>query len=91
MHRPKSRSTKAGATQRIMAMNTFRYVPCASVWNKCDCNHSELVEYFKTNATEEQIPGYISAPWGSVTKEDKYRLEDTFRFYKEAMDKHYKE
>ncbi|MBQ7108879.1 MAG: hypothetical protein IJN99_00785 [Clostridia bacterium] len=69
----------------------FRYVPCASVCNKCDCNHSELVEYFKTNATEEQIPGYISAPWGSVTKEDKYRLEDTFRFYKEAMDKHYKE
>ncbi len=68
----------------------FRYVPCASVCNRCDYNHSELIEYFKTNATEEQIPGYITAPWSEINKEGAERYEETFKFLKEAINKFYK-
>jgi len=68
----------------------FRYVPCASVCNRCDYNHSELIEYFKTNATEEQIPGYITAPWSAINKEGAERYRESFKFFKEAINKFYK-
>ena len=68
----------------------YKYVPCASICNGCDYNHMELLEYFKENAPDDQIVGYMSAPWKPITKELKWRYEDTFKFFKEAIDKNYK-
>ncbi|MBQ8588568.1 MAG: hypothetical protein IJ454_04160 [Clostridia bacterium] len=70
----------------------YMYVPCASVWNRCDWNHSDLVEYFRDNAPDSQIVGYITAPWCSTTHEEKRCMpfyEESFRFFKEAKEKFY--
>jgi len=68
----------------------YKYVPCASICNRCDHNHMELLEYFKENAPDEQIVGYMSAPWKPITKELKWRYEETFEKFKEAIDTIYK-
>lgn len=70
----------------------YDYIPCASVYNRCDYNHNDLVEYFHDNAPDEQILGYISAPWCSTVASDenaKTFYEETFRFLKEAKETFY--
>jgi len=67
----------------------YRYVPCASVFNRCDYNTMDLVEYFRDNAPDDQIIGYMSAPWCATNHEDKRWktfFEETFRFMKEAKE-----
>jgi len=69
----------------------YKYIPCASVFNRCDWNTSDLVEYFKENAPDEQILGYITAPWFSTTMDKKMYFEESFKFLKEAKEKFYKD
>lgn len=67
----------------------YKYIPCASVVNFCDYNTSDLVEYFKENTPEEQLPGFITAPWKPVLMKHKKHFEDSFRFLKEAKEQFY--
>ncbi|MBQ7096917.1 MAG: hypothetical protein IJN96_02485 [Clostridia bacterium] len=67
----------------------YLYVPCASVINKCDYNTSDLVEYFRDNAPDNQIVGYITAPWYKTMPEFKENFGQSFRFLKEAKEKFY--
>lgn len=67
----------------------YLYVPSASVCNRCDYNTSDLVEYFKENAPDNQIIGFITAPWCQTLPEYKSCYEDSFRFLKEAREKFY--
>lgn len=69
----------------------YKLVPCASVFNRCDWNHMDLLEYFKDMAKDEQIVGYMSAPWGCRLPIEQKRIffEETFRFFKEAKEKFY--
>lgn len=67
----------------------YKYVPCASVFNRCDWNTHDLVEYFKENAPDDQILGYMSAPWFSTMPDKKVYFEETFKFLKEAKEKFY--
>ena len=71
----------------------YEYVPCASVCNHCDWNHADLLEYFRDNAPDEQIAGYITAPWVPTQDTPHIReyYEKTFRHMKEAMDEFYPE
>ena len=71
----------------------YRYIPCASVFNRCDWNTVDLMEYFKKYAKDEQILGYISAPWCALqpTERAKTFLEETFRFFREAKKEIYGE
>lgn len=70
----------------------YKYIPCASVYNRCDWNTSDIVEYFRDNAPDEQIIGYITAPWCTTipTERSKMFYEESFRFLKEAKEKFYK-
>lgn len=70
----------------------YKYIPCASVFNRCDWNTSDLVEYFRDNAPDNQILGYITAPWNMMvrTEKDMLFLEESFRFLKEAKERFYK-
>lgn len=68
----------------------YKYAPCASVYNRCDWNHHDLMEYFKENANDDQIVGYMSAPWAMTYEENKPYFDETFKFFKEAKDDFYK-
>lgn len=69
----------------------YLYVPCASVFNRCKYNHTDLLEYFKLNAPDEQIIGYMSAPWFRTLKENEPYFDETFSQFSEAIEKHYKQ
>ncbi len=66
----------------------YQYVPCASVFNRCDYNTVDIMEYYKKYANDEQILGYITAPWIRMNKTERSQtyLEETFRFFKEAKE-----
>ena len=67
----------------------YLYVPCASVYNRCEYNHLDLLEYFKTNAPDEQIIGYMSATWYRTIKENEKYFDETFRLFGQAIEKFY--
>jgi len=69
----------------------YEYVPCASVFNRCDWNTHDLLEYFKENAPDDQVLGFITAPWCSTDGSERCKTfyEETFRFFKEAKEKFY--
>lgn len=71
----------------------FEYVPCGSVHNRCVYNHADLLEYFKENAPDDQILGYMTAPWRPTqgTEEIRQMFDESFRYMKEAMDAFYPE
>lgn len=64
----------------------YRYIPCSSVFNRCDWNTVDLMEYFHDNGIPEQTLGYIAAPWCSIQRTQRAETfyEETFRFFKEA-------
>ncbi|MBR5156610.1 MAG: hypothetical protein IKW59_02470 [Clostridia bacterium] len=68
----------------------YKYIPCASVCNKCDCNHDEVVEYFKENTPDDQLLGFITAPWQSLETQYKQDFADSIKFLKAAKEKFYK-
>lgn len=67
----------------------YHYIPCASVFNRCDYNTEDLVEYFKINAPDEQVDGFITAPWFMTEAENRKYFDESFRFLKEAKEKFY--
>ena len=67
----------------------YRYVPCASVFNRCKYNHEDLVEYFRDNANDDQIVGFMTAPWHSLVKEEREYIEESFDAFKIAKEKFY--
>ena len=71
----------------------YKYIPCSSVFNRCDYNTVDLMDYFKKYANDDQILGYIAAPWCAMqnTERSLTFFEETFRFFKEAKEKIYSE
>ena len=69
----------------------YKLIPCASVFNRCDWNTYDLVEYFHDLCPDEQLLGFMSAPWGTTHDTEKKisRYEETFRFLKEAKEAFY--
>jgi len=62
----------------------YKYIPCPSVFHHCDRNTRDLLEYFKEGAPDDQIIGYVAAPWFDTTWEQKANFDETFYFLKEA-------
>jgi len=69
----------------------YQYVPCASVVNRCDYNTAEIMEYFKEGAPDDQIIGFITAPWKPILIKNKKYFEESFKFFKEAKEAFYSE
>ncbi len=67
----------------------YEYIPCASVFNRCDWNHEDLVEYFKEGTPDEQIAGFMTAPWFSTKWKNKEYFDESFKFFKKAKEKYY--
>lgn len=47
----------------------YQIVPCISWVNYCEYNAPDTLEYYKNNAKDEQIPGFIAAAWRFVGKQ----------------------
>ena len=62
-----------------------------SGYNRCDWNTYDLVEYFHDLCPDEQLLGFMSAPWGRTlpTERQIRYYEETFRFLKEAKEAFY--
>ncbi|MBQ7109202.1 MAG: hypothetical protein IJN99_02430 [Clostridia bacterium] len=69
----------------------YEYVPCTSTANENDLNAEELMLYFKESGRDDQILGYITAPWKLTLMEHKEKFERSFRLLKEARAKIYGE
>jgi len=70
----------------------FEYIPCASTCYNVERNTSDIVEYFKTNAPDDQILGYMTAPWATTlpTEYSKHHIDTSLRLMKEAKEAFYK-
>lgn len=67
----------------------YKYVPCASSVGNPH-NSEDLLEYFKENAPEDQIVGYMTSAWKHVLNEHNYTYAFALKKLKEARDKFYK-
>lgn len=67
----------------------YTYVPTVSVYNKSKYNSSDIVEYFKENAPDNQLAGFLTAPWLRTIKGSEEGLIESFDLLKAARDKHY--
>ena len=67
----------------------YLYAPSVSVFNRCPYNTSDVIEYFRDNAPDDQIYGYVTAPWFSTTKKNVDYFKESFDLIKEAKKKFY--
>lgn len=71
-------------------------VPCASNHTKRALpqvkynNAEEIMEYFKSNVADNQILGYMSAPWCTTVLKNKDYFVDAFKDFKAAKETMYK-
>lgn len=71
-----------------VASDGYKYVPCcSSLANKY--NSEDLLDYYKENVPDDQILGYITAPWKSTTKDKIGEFERAFKEFPEAIKKIY--
>ena len=66
----------------------YCYVPCASVHNRCIYNSEELVEHFLSGAPEDQLVGFMTAPWCSTQEKNWKKIEDSILLMHQAATKH---
>lgn len=67
----------------------FKYVPTASVWSGNEYNAFELMEHFEEGAPDNQIVGYMTAPWCQTLNDKKDMFKESFKSIKEAREKFY--
>ena len=67
----------------------YDYVPCMSVYNRCKHNTPDTFRYFKENAPDNQIVGYLHAPWAWTIWKNKDKFDETLRLFKESKEKYY--
>lgn len=69
----------------------YRYIPCGSNWWHTGRNMHDLVEYFKNGTpNDEQILGYMTAPWKETQMSEKDEFDEAIAELKFAKDKFYK-
>ena len=66
----------------------YRYIPCASVYNRCKYNTPELVEYFAEGTPDDQLLGFMTAPWGPTQEHNWPKIENSLILMGEAVKKH---
>ncbi len=69
----------------------YLYAPCVSVFNRCPHNTHDIVEYFKENAPDDQIIGYMTAPWFRTLPEKEQYFAESFDLIKIAKEDFYSE
>jgi len=77
-------------TQAIpTAKDGYKVVPCVSVFNKCPWNTPDMVEYFRSEAPDESVLGFMTAPWFSTTRGNAEKFWESLRLLKAAREEFY--
>ncbi len=74
----------------LMKEEGYQYVPAVSVCSNCEYNTPDMFRYFKENAPDEQVLGYMAAPWCTTEWKNKEKFDETFKLFKDAKEKYYK-
>lgn len=72
------------------ALDGYEIVPCCSNWARNPYNTEDLVEYFKENAPNDKVLGYMTAPWENMCTEQVPTFIEAFKLLKDAREKFYK-
>lgn len=67
----------------------YTYVPTVSVYNNWKHNTNDMVEYFRVNAPDSQILGYMTAPWFRTIHGSESQLAESFDLLKAAKETFY--
>ena len=69
----------------------YKYIPAVTAHYNHEYNALDVMEYFRDNAPDEQILGYVTAPWVETwpTEHSRAQFEKTFKWFKEAKEKIY--
>lgn len=71
------------------AKDGYKVVPCVSLFNRCEYNTPDVVEYFKNEAPDENVLGFMTAPWYATTEENKEIFLESIRILKKVTDEFY--
>ncbi len=63
----------------------YCYIPCASVCNRCAYNTPELVEHFVNGAPDDQLLGFMTAPWGPTQEDNWEKIAQSLELMGEAV------
>ena len=69
----------------------YRYIPTASVYEGFEYNTPDVVQYFRDGGHEENVIGYMTAPWGLTTPEFEPRYQESLERLQKAREKFYPE
>lgn len=72
-----------------VAGDGYKYIPCCSSLSN-PYNSEDLLDYYKTNVADNQILGYITAPWTSTIKDNLGAFERAFKEFPAAKNLIYK-
>lgn len=62
----------------------YRYAPCASVYDHLYYNTEDMVRFYRDGCTDEQMIGYVTAPWYCTVPDKLERFTTSIRLLKEA-------
>lgn len=73
------------------AKDGYKVVPCVSLFEKSEYNTPEVVEYFKNEAPDGNVVGFMTAPWKQTSEENKEEILESIRVLKKAREEFYGE
>lgn len=66
----------------------FRYIPVPSVYCS-DHNTGDMLEFFKNGAPDQQILGYLTAPWVPTLWTSKEKIDRSLELLARARETYY--
>lgn len=62
----------------------YDIIPCVSTVNKCKYNAGDTLAYFKENAPEGRVKGYITSPWRALVESNREAVLNDIRIFMRA-------
>ena len=69
----------------------YKVVPTTSTFNNCEYNTDDTVDFFKNNAPDGALLGFMAAPWKKTNSEGMKSILKDVRLMGEAKRKYYEE
>lgn len=71
------------------ARDGYLCVPCVSVHSDCRWNAPDMLELYSTQAPDDRVLGYMTAPWRATTRDNEEKFRQSLRTFREAREEFY--